>query len=297
MLKSGLSLLAFVVFALWARGWWACNIHDLPDSPFKERWCCADNEKVMASTTSTRPKTLALIENGAEVLTGFEQFHYELDSHGPVLTSNNQGFLKAVASHLNFHPGQKVLITGHYGASEKASSTAFFENIGIARAASVRDILVKDYGVEQSSILLDGSPVDESPPLIPLTFNIGGKASASVANYEFTDMTFSDANFESNSAKLIPTPQFVRYVDSLVVHCKNNDKLSLTIIGHTDSDGDDELNKKLGLKRAEATKAYLRKRGIKNKCLPISKGEKEPAADNDTEEGKAKNRRINIKVK
>jgi OmpA-OmpF porin, OOP family len=295
MKKPILVILAFLVFALGARAWWACNIHDLPDAPFNEKWCCASNETLVKTEESTVEKTLALTKGSENVLNNFEQFRFQMDSHEPLLSKNNQQFLKDVSSYLNNHPTEKLLLTGFYGENEKVSGSGFYENIGIARTASVRDILVKDYAVEEAAIILDAEKSETSPPAKPMLFSLGGKSSS--AQYEFSNMTFSDANFEPNSHKLIPTEQFVHYVDSLSVYLKSNEKTALQIIGHTDTDGDDKYNTKLGLKRAESTKAYLRKKGIKNPCLPLSKGETEPVADNDTNEGKAKNRRINIRFK
>ncbi|MBH9576354.1 MULTISPECIES: outer membrane protein OmpA [Inhella] len=68
-------------------------------------------------------------------------------------------------------------------------------------------------------------------------------------------------------------------------------------VGHTDSDGSDEYNQKLSVRRAEAVKAYLTGKGIEaNRVYTEGKGEKSPVADNKTKEGKAKNRRVEIEV-
>jgi len=68
-------------------------------------------------------------------------------------------------------------------------------------------------------------------------------------------------------------------------------------VGHTDSDGSDASNQSLSVRRAEAVKAYLVSKGIeKNRVYTEGKGEKQPVADNKTNEGKAKNRRVEIEV-
>jgi OmpA-OmpF porin, OOP family len=68
-------------------------------------------------------------------------------------------------------------------------------------------------------------------------------------------------------------------------------------VGHTDSDGSDASNQALSVRRAEAVKAYLVSKGIeKNRVYTEGKGEKQPVADNKTNEGKAKNRRVEIEV-
>ncbi len=68
-------------------------------------------------------------------------------------------------------------------------------------------------------------------------------------------------------------------------------------VGHTDSVGADAYNQKLSVKRADAVKAYLITKGIeKNRVYTEGKGEKQPVADNKTDAGRSKNRRVEIEV-
>ncbi len=68
-------------------------------------------------------------------------------------------------------------------------------------------------------------------------------------------------------------------------------------VGHTDSVGADAYNQKLSVKRADAVKAYLVTKGIeKNRVYTEGKGEKQPVADNKTDAGRSKNRRVEIEV-
>ncbi len=69
----------------------------------------------------------------------------------------------------------------------------------------------------------------------------------------------------------------------------------ITIIGHTDSIGPEEYNLKLSERRAEAAAEYLRSLGIDD-ITTEGRGESEPIADNSTREGRAKNRRIEIRT-
>ena len=68
-------------------------------------------------------------------------------------------------------------------------------------------------------------------------------------------------------------------------------------VGHTDSKGSNEYNDKLSLRRSNAVKAYLVSKGLDPARLYTEgKGETQPVADNATDEGRAKNRRVTIEV-
>ncbi len=70
--------------------------------------------------------------------------------------------------------------------------------------------------------------------------------------------------------------------------------LALLIEGHTDSDGDPSFNHDLGLRRALAVADYLRSAGATIDVDTDSAGETDPVADNDTPEGRAANRRVEL---
>ncbi|MFC7377100.1 OmpA family protein [Brevundimonas sp. GCM10030266] len=76
-----------------------------------------------------------------------------------------------------------------------------------------------------------------------------------------------------------------------------NQNVYLEIQGYTDSVGDEAHNDRLGEARAEAVRRYLSRRGVAlNRMGAISYGEENPVASNDTEEGRAQNRRVTIVV-
>jgi outer membrane protein OmpA-like peptidoglycan-associated protein len=78
---------------------------------------------------------------------------------------------------------------------------------------------------------------------------------------------------------------------------ERNPKLSVEISGHTSAEGDPDRNMLLSLQRAEAVKAYLIKRGIDSlRILTVGHGADVPIADNKTDEGRRKNRRIEFRV-
>jgi OOP family OmpA-OmpF porin len=69
------------------------------------------------------------------------------------------------------------------------------------------------------------------------------------------------------------------------------------VIGHTDSVGSDEYNQELSQKRASSVAEYLLSQGVTpSKVTSEGKGESEPVADNETEEGRAQNRRVELHI-
>jgi outer membrane protein OmpA-like peptidoglycan-associated protein len=69
----------------------------------------------------------------------------------------------------------------------------------------------------------------------------------------------------------------------------------ITVVGHTDAQGDDSYNLKLSERRAEAVRTYLISRGIAaDRVKAVGRGKTEPIADNNSPEGRANNRRVEI---
>jgi outer membrane protein OmpA-like peptidoglycan-associated protein len=72
---------------------------------------------------------------------------------------------------------------------------------------------------------------------------------------------------------------------------------NILIVGHTDSQGDDAYNMALSQRRASSAAAYLRAQGVPSTRLSTSgRGEAEPVASNDTDAGRAQNRRVEVAI-
>lgn len=101
--------------------------------------------------------------------------------------------------------------------------------------------------------------------------------------------------FESGSARL--SSSGTRVLDEMVQAMKRIGEVKVEIIGHTDSVGGRESNVRLSLARAQAVRSYFVDQGIDAANLSVSgRGPDDPVAGNDTDQGRARNRRIEFKV-
>jgi outer membrane protein OmpA-like peptidoglycan-associated protein len=103
-------------------------------------------------------------------------------------------------------------------------------------------------------------------------------------------------NFEFNSAKLLPEARPA--LDKAVQILKDNPAMRVRIEGYTDSVGSDSYNMKLSQERADAVRVYLIEHADIDPQRIQAKGfgETNPVASNDTDEGRAENRRIEFVV-
>ncbi len=89
-----------------------------------------------------------------------------------------------------------------------------------------------------------------------------------------------------------------KYFDKSNAYLDQNLQARLSITGHTDAIGSNDYNQALGYRRAQSMQHYFENKGmLANKIIIESKGEKEPADDNNTTAGRANNRRTVITIK
>jgi len=122
-------------------------------------------------------------------------------------------------------------------------------------------------------------------------------AAAVSCQEEFTKVLITHkVHFEYNKAVI--SADSYGLLDNLMEIAGKCPDASIEIGGHTDSDGSEAYNKRLSQSRASAVKSYLTNKGMsENRLTAVGYGELDPVANNGTKEGKAKNRRIEFKVK
>ncbi len=108
-------------------------------------------------------------------------------------------------------------------------------------------------------------------------------------------VSLPNVQFEQAKAKLLDSSK--EELNKLTKHLLENKDVKAEIIGHTDNLGDDQVNQQLSQARAESVRQYLIKGGVDgNRIKAIGKGESEPKTSNDTPEGRAMNRRVELRL-
>lgn len=154
---------------------------------------------------------------------------------------------------------------------------------------------------EVSSLDAKTSLVDKAKALLGSVFTVNADK-VTVAEPEaevIADMSLSkldlDVSFETGSAEI--KPRYFRRLNALAQYIVEN-KRTGEIAGYTDNTGDAAANQKLSEQRATALRDYLIKQGVPAEALTaVGYGQENPIADNSTEEGRTKNRRIEFNVR
>ena len=103
----------------------------------------------------------------------------------------------------------------------------------------------------------------------------------------------NDVSFDVGSATIRPALRSV--LDPFANSLRDDPDARISIVGHTDSTGSDAINNPLSVDRAQSVRDYLASRGVAATRIEIAgRGEREPLADNTSDAGRAKNRRVEI---
>ena len=163
----------------------------------------------------------------------------------------------------------------------KLSGDAFYD----AAAAQIRGNLAKDFPRNWKV----NADISVKPAAAPVD--------ATVCQQLFSGLLAKEKiRFESGRATI--DPDSAGLLDRLVETALRCPNANIEIAGHTDGDGEGAFNQSLSEKRAQAVTDYLVKAGLPaNRFTAMGYGSTQPVAGNDTDEGKAQNRRIDFLVR
>ncbi len=105
----------------------------------------------------------------------------------------------------------------------------------------------------------------------------------------------NEISFDTNSAAI--KPQMRSVLDPFAASLRDDPATRIDIVGHTDSTGSDAINNPLSVDRAQSVRDYLSSRGVSmSRIYTDGKGSYQPVADNNSDAGRAKNRRVEIYI-
>ena len=134
-----------------------------------------------------------------------------------------------------------------------------------------------------------------APP--PITAPAAAPVDATVCQQLFSELLAkAKIRFESGKANIDPDSSGL--LDRMIETAMRCPAASIEVGGHTDADGDEQSNVTLSERRAQAVVDYLVRAGVPSERLKaIGYGQTQPIASNDTDDGKAQNRRIEFVVR
>lgn len=189
-----------------------------------------------------------------------------------------------------------VLIVGH---TDSSGDETYNQQISLKRAESVADYLVST-GIDADKLRVIGRGSKE--PLVSNETREGRIQNRRVDILAVAELRALDtmlfpsvALFERRSGTLSPEGMALLEENRLNARELLKRATYIEIVGHTDDVGDDDYNMQLSEQRAKSVRDYLVSKGLSaNKIVTTGMGESMPIANNNTEEGRAENRRVQI---
>ncbi len=299
--KILLGIALFLIFAFFGRHHYLCKEKNMCGNENLEKNgmnASVSNTQITSLNTEKKIyKTLNLEAADSTVLQNYEEFFAENNKINMKLSFNNELFLLHTAEYLRKHPSKVLNITGFFPKKETViveMRNSIYDNLGIARAEAIREVLIRRFRVNPIQVQTDALAMDDNMPLhFDIMQQTTDNAKILKEGHFFENMTFSVArNFAENAANLQPSASFLAYSDSLNHYLQKHNSKTLVITTHGNKDEKPEM----ALKRAETLAYFLKQLGVKNKTTIKNAGSENPIAPNASEEGKNKNRRINIAI-
>lgn len=260
---------------------------------------------VPATTTSDR----LLIQDGSSFkTTAANHFDFNGSSFNYLtpLAAGVSSSLEKTATYLKGNPNRTLTITGLY-KSDEDNPSGVFNTLGEARANEVKKALT-DLGVPGKQLLTGerllgvGMDLKDGVLLSGVDFSFAESATdnadrlaAIKAKYDANPITIY---FQTGQENVALTSEQKQAFSELIFYLDNVDGSSLEVGGHTDNVGEEDLNKRLSRKRAEFARDYLTSNGLpSNRLSAQGYGPDAPLGPNDSPAGRAKNRRVEVRLK
>lgn len=267
--------------------------------------------KVAKSQAAKMPLAVRLDSSKTVTIPTPLQFkHSDFEIKQPIspemLQANQQ-----IAQHLKSNPDKRLKVTAFYTKNEKNKS--LLPNLGLARANNIK----KNFG----ALGLENQQIEMAALEKPSLFFDADSVLTNAFRYDIVEMPAKakreaeqKAKLDAIASKIKDKPHFLyfetgatslslndgvrQYFSDLIYYLDHTKTAKVVAVGHTDNVGGAAENIKYGQGRADFVKNYMTKNGLQASQIETdSKGQTTPIADNKTEAGKAKNRRVEIRLK
>lgn len=302
-------IVAIFIFLIWAflGMWWYyscswCNQEKTTDEIIQQEVVIedqtknTDQEEIIQPTPST--KQLVKDQHGTLLFTFPASLRIFKDSTSVFTPSESSALKDSIFNYLNNNQDKELLITGWFKNGEPQNLNDSL-NFGVYRAQNLKNELAR-FGINADKISIAAQKYDFD--YVDGVYNGG-------IDLEFKTITNDRATIidqgiarktlytRFNSRNFKPDNTLQAYAAELKVYLQKHPEKIVSITGHTDSLGDEKDNQIIGIDRANNVMNYFITQGIaKERLKTFSKGETAPVADNTTNEGRAKNRRIEINI-
>ena len=239
--------------------------------------------------------------------TGEFYFLYNSDSLADL--QNDQLTWDTLSGYLLDHPEKNLVVTGHYLEAESKGA-----KLGLSRSEAFVAFFSKEYGLSRdrfkAAFEKDKGAVLSSDSTkvygaLSFAFNVDKSRLDEQASDEMDlDALVADLRkprrvyFDFGSSIMKADPALHQFFTDLKFYLKEKEGSKITLTGHTDNVGSPSKNNALSMERAKDVRRYLMENnGFESGDFKLeAKGEKEPIASNETDSGRAKNRRVEIKL-
>ena len=189
------------------------------------------------------------------------------------------------------HTGRGAIVGTGAGAGLGAGIGAL---IGGEKGAAIGAAIGAGVGAGAGTII--GRQMDKKAEELAKLENVQVETVKDVNGLEAIKVTFdSGILFDFNKSTL--RTEAKQQLDKFAAEMSDMPETGITVYGHTDNVGTEAVNKRISLQRAESVGNYLNGKGIaKSRLTMEGMGFDQPVADNDTEAGRAQNRRVEIYI-
>lgn len=260
-------------------------------------------EVITAAPAPVKEKTVWNVNDGNRFKAGSaNHFTFPITSAEPNVPAKTQTAFNNVSEYLKGHTDRQLLLTGFYKEDENQSYGGEFENLGVARAEAIKSNLVAN-GAPAGNIITTGL-ADYSLRFTPknllregVSFNFKGSSDLADIGARLKAEPYK-IYFATGSNQVNMDADLKNYFADIKYYCSQVPDAGIQVSGHTDNVGSLGGNTRLSKKRATEIKAYMVRQGVRASAITsvIGEGPNRPIATNDTDEGKSKNRRVEIIV-